>query len=125
MLGMVAEYHRRVTAERTAEAKRRAIEDGRPPFPNIPPGYRQRADGRLEPRPTEATIVGDAFALRATGAPVREVRDFLRTKGIDRSFHGVQAMLASRIYLGELHFGALANTEAHPAIVDESTWAKV
>jgi DNA invertase Pin-like site-specific DNA recombinase len=125
MLGMVAEYHRRVTAERTAEAKRRAIDDGRPPFPNIPPGYRQRDDGRLEPHPTEATIVRDAFALRATGVPVREVRDFLRANGIERSFHGVQAMLTSRIYLGELHFGALANLDAHLAIVDRVTWAKV
>jgi DNA invertase Pin-like site-specific DNA recombinase len=62
MLGMVAEYHRRVTDERTREAKRRAIADGRPTFPNVPPGYRQRGDGRLEPHPTEAIVVRDAFA---------------------------------------------------------------
>ena len=36
MLGMVAEYHRRVTAERTSEAKRRAIADGRPTFGRHP-----------------------------------------------------------------------------------------
>jgi site-specific DNA recombinase len=125
MLGMVAEYHRRVTAERTSEAKRRAIADGRPTFPNIPPGLRQREDDRLEPHPTEATIVRDAFALRASGATVREVREFLRTNGIERSFHGVQAMLASRMYLGELHFGELVNKDAHPAIVDPATWQKV
>src|SRR5262245_60817826 len=57
MLGMVAEYHRLVTAERTAEAKRRAIDDGRPTFPNVPAGLRKRDNGRLEPHPTEATIV--------------------------------------------------------------------
>jgi hypothetical protein len=125
MLGMVAEYDRRVTAERTSEAKRRAIADGRPTFPNIPPGLRQRKDGRLEPHPAEATVVRDAFDLRASGATVREVRDFLRAKGIERSFHGVQAMLTSRMYLGELRFGELVNKDAHPAIVDVGTWQKV
>ncbi len=125
MLGMVAEYHRRVTAERTSEAKRRAIADGRPTFPNIPPGLHQRKDGRLEPHPTEATIVRDAFDLRASGATVREVREFLRENGIERSFHGVQAMLTSRMYLGELRFGDLVNEDAHPAIVELATWQKV
>lgn len=125
MLGMVAEYHRRVTAERTAEAKRRAIADGRPTFANIPPGLRQRDDGRLEPHPDEATIVRDAFELRASGAPVREVREYLREHGIERSFHGVQAMLTSRMYLGELRFGELVNPDSHPAIVPVDVWQKV
>jgi site-specific DNA recombinase len=125
MLGMVAEYHRRVTAERTSEAKRRAIADGRPTFDRIPPGLRQRDDKRIEPHPTESTIVRDAFELRASGATVREVRDFLRANGIERSYHGVQAMLGSRMYLGELRFGELVNTDSHPAIVDLATWQKV
>lgn len=125
MLGMVAEYHRRVTAERTAEAKRRAIADGRPTFANIPPGLRQRDDGRLEPHPDEATIVRDAFELRASGSPVREVREYLREHGIERSFHGVQAMLTSRMYLGELRFGELVNPDSHPAIVPVDVWQKV
>jgi len=125
MLGAVSEYHRRVTAERTADAKRRAIADGRPTFANIPPGLRLRKDGRLEPHPKEAKIVRDAFDLRASGAPVREVRDFLRARGIERSFHGVQAMLASRMYLGELRFGELVNDESHVAIVKADVWQKV
>jgi DNA invertase Pin-like site-specific DNA recombinase len=125
MLGMVAEYHRRVTAERTAEAKRRALERGVPPFPNIPPGLRQRKDGRLEPNPKEAKFVRKAFELRASGATVMEVREYLRNHGIERSFHGVQTMLTSRIYLGELRFGELVNKNAHPPIVDAKTWSKV
>lgn len=125
MLGMVAEYHRRVTAERTSEAKRRAIEDGRPTFPNVPPGYRQRDDGRLEPHPTEARVVRDAFDLRARGATIREVRELLRQHGIERSYHGVQSLLTSRIVLGELRFGELVNAGSHPAIVDQATWSKV
>jgi site-specific DNA recombinase len=124
-LGAVAEYHRNVTAERTAEAKRRAIARGVPTFNNIPPGLRQRDDGTLEPHPVEAPIVVEAFRLRAEGATVMQTRAYLREHGIERSFHGTQAILTSRMYRGELRFGDLVNTESHPAIVDAETWARV
>jgi DNA invertase Pin-like site-specific DNA recombinase len=125
LLGAVSEYARRVTAERTADAKRRAVERGIPPFPNIPPGYRQAKDGRLEPHPKEATVVAEAFRLRADGSTVKEVRDCLRRHGIERSYHGVQALLGSRIVLGELRFGQSVNADSHPAIVDTGTWQRV
>jgi site-specific DNA recombinase len=125
MLGAVAEYARRVTAERTADAKRRAVARGVPPFPNVPPGYRRAPDGRLEPHPDEARAVAEAFRLRANGATVMEVREHLRQHGIDRTFHGTQALLTSRIVLGELRFGATVNLESHPAIVDAGTWGRV
>lgn len=124
-LGAVAEYHRNVTAERTAEAKRRAIARGVPTFAKIPPGYRQREDGTLKVEAKEARVIRDAFAARANGATVMETRELLRAGGIERSFHGTQAILTSRIYLGELRFGELVNTASHPAIVDADTWAKV
>jgi DNA invertase Pin-like site-specific DNA recombinase len=124
-LGAVAEYHRNVTAERTAEAKRRAIARGVPTFSKIPPGYRQRDDGTLEVRPKEAKTVAEAFRQRAEGATVMETRDYLREHGIERSYHGTQAILTSRMYLGELRFGELVNTASHPAIVDADTWARV
>lgn len=125
MLGAVAEYARRVTAERTQDAKRRAVERGVPPFPRIPPGYRRREDGRLEPHPGEAVAVADAFRLRAGGATVMEVREHLRSNGIERSFHGTQALLGSRVMLGELTFGKLVNLNSHPALIDAETWGKV
>jgi site-specific DNA recombinase len=125
MLGLVAEYHRRSTSERTADAKRRAVARGVPPFPNVPPGYRRREDGSLEPHPKHARAVADAFRLRAGGATVMKVREHLRRHGIERSFHGTTSLLASRIVLGELHFGDLVNAESHPAIVDARTWQAV
>lgn len=124
-LGAVAEYHRNVTAERTAEAKRRAIARGVPTFAKIPPGYRRRDDGRLEPHPAESVAVADAFRRRAEGATVMEVREHLRANGIERSFHGTTSLLASRIYLGELRFGELLNVQSHPPIVDPGTFAAV
>jgi DNA invertase Pin-like site-specific DNA recombinase len=125
MLGAVSEYHRRVTSERTADAKRRAIAEGRLTFPNVPPGYRKREDGRLEPHPEEAAVVADAFRLRASGATVVEVRGFLREHGIQRTFHGTQSLLTSRIVLGELHFGELENLDSHVPIVPRDVWQKV
>jgi DNA invertase Pin-like site-specific DNA recombinase len=52
--GMLAEHQRRVAAERTSFAERRAVAEGVPPFPNVPPGYRRRDDRRPEPDPNEA-----------------------------------------------------------------------
>jgi site-specific DNA recombinase len=125
MLGMVAEYHRRVTGERTQDAKRRAVARGVPPFPNIPPGYRRKSDGRLEPHPQHAKAVAKAFRLRADGATVMDVRDYLRKRGIERSFHGTSALLASRVVLGELRFGDLVNTDSHRGIVEPAVWQAV
>jgi site-specific DNA recombinase len=125
MMGMVAEYHRRVTAERTADAKRRAVARGVPPFPNVPPGYRQRDNGTLKPDPKQAKVVAEAFRLRAEGATVMEVREHLRQHGIARSFHGTTALLGSRILLGELRFGEIVNMDSHPPIVDAGLWQRV
>jgi hypothetical protein len=54
-----------------------------------------------------------------------QVRDFLRENGIDRSFHGTQSLLRSRIVLGELHFGELVNVESHLPIVPLGVWQEV
>jgi len=124
MLGLVAEYARRSTSERTADAKRRAVLRGVPPFPNVPPGYRKLADGRLEPD-KYASAVAEAFGMREQGATIAEVRVYLTSQGVKRSFHGVQALLGSRIVLGELHFGKLVNEAAHEAIVDRDVWRRV
>jgi site-specific DNA recombinase len=125
LLGAVSEYHRRMAAERTEDAKRRAVDRGVPPFPNVPPGYRRREDGRLEPHAVESKAVADAFRLRAEGATVMAVREHLRRHGIERSFHGVQALLASRVVLGELRFGRFFNPDAWTAIVEPSVWHAV
>lgn len=125
LLGAVSEYHRRVTAERTQDAKRRAVARGVPPFPNVPPGYRRTGEGKLEPHPEHAPVVAETFRRRAEGATVMNVRAYLREHGIERTFHGTQALLSSRIVLGELHFGQLANTDSHIGIVDAATWQAV
>ena len=123
----------KVTAERAPDARRRAVARGVPPFANIPPGYRRvtrLTNGKavtvgLEPDPETAPAVAEAFQLRERGATIAEVRAHLAARGIKRSYHGTQALLESRVVLGELHFGELANERAHEPIVDRSTWRRV
>jgi DNA invertase Pin-like site-specific DNA recombinase len=126
MLGTVSEYQRRTAAERSREAQTRAIARGVAPWPNIPPGYVRGANGRLVVDEAAAAAVKQAYALRADGATIAEVRAHLAACGIERSYHGVTVLLGSRIVLGEIHFGDYEpNLRAHPAIVDRDTWLAV
>jgi DNA invertase Pin-like site-specific DNA recombinase len=125
-IGMVSEYQRRSSAERSAEGQAAAIARGAIPFPNVPPGYIRGADGVLTRDPATAPIVAEAFARRAAGATIAEVRAYLTGKGIRRSYHGVTALLGSRIMLGEVHFGDYEpNLSAHEAIVERDVWQAV
>jgi DNA invertase Pin-like site-specific DNA recombinase len=125
MLGMVAEYHRRVTAERTIEAKRGAVARGVAPFPNLPPWLRRGPDGEIELDPENSRTVKEAVRRRAEGATIAEVRGYLGNHGIKRSYHGTQALLTSRMLLGELHFGDLVNEHAFPALIGPELWQRL
>jgi Recombinase zinc beta ribbon domain len=53
-------------------------------------------------------------------------RRFLAKNGIERSISGVESMLRSRMYLGEIHFGELHNLKAHePIIKDRAPFERV
>jgi DNA invertase Pin-like site-specific DNA recombinase len=124
MLGAVSEYQRRTAKERNGHAQRDAVERGVAPWPNIPPGYVRGEDGVLIPHPVEVPAVAQAFQLRGDGKTIKEVRAHLKANGIERAHHGVQAMLKSRVYLGEIHFGKLVNLNAHEPIVDPDVWRR-
>lgn len=122
LIGSVNEYVRRATSERSREAVIRAVRRGVLPYANVPPGLRRRTDGTLEPDPTLAPVVARAVGMRSEGATIRDIRSFLAGHDIRRSYHGVQALLRSRVLLGEIHFGSLANLQAHEPIVDRDIW---
>lgn len=124
MIGAVSEYYRRSVKERAGEAQAMAVARGVVPWPRIPPGYERGPDGILT-RSDEAPVVAEAFELRAKSRTLAEVRQFLHTHGISRSYHGVQSLLGSRVYLGEIHFGELRNTAAHEPIVSLDLWKRV
>lgn len=124
LIGAVNEYQRRSAKERAGAAQADAVARGVVPWPNVPAGYQRGASGVLEPSDDAPAVTG-AFRLRADGATIRAVREHLRAAGIERSYHGVQAMLCSRVYLGEIHFGALVNTDAHEPLIDVGVWQAV
>lgn len=121
----VHRYVRRVGAERSREAQVAAIARGVAPWPRIPPGYRRSDDGTLAPDPATRHVVAEAFDMRVGGSTLQAIREHLRANGIDRSYHGVSGLLASRVVLGELHFGDYEpNLAAWPAIVDQDVWQR-
>jgi hypothetical protein len=48
-----------------------------------------------------------------------EIQAFLAENEIERSISGVESMLRSRMYLGEIHFGELYNLHAHEPIIED------
>jgi DNA invertase Pin-like site-specific DNA recombinase len=125
LLGAVADYQRRMTKERTNEARRRAIDRGIPASATVVPGYRKGPDRRLVVDEHEAATVRQAFELRAEGGSWRQVRDFLADHGITRTLGGVMKLLSSRTVLGELRHGEHVNKTSHPAIVSHVLWKRV
>jgi site-specific DNA recombinase len=125
MMGAVSEYFRRSAKERSAEGQARAVARGATPWARVPLGYDRRDDGTLEPDHDEIPIIVRVFEMRASGASISAIREMLKSHGIDRSHRGVQVMLASRVYLGEIHFGKLVNLHAHEPIIERELWNRV
>jgi site-specific DNA recombinase len=125
MMGAVSEYFRRSAKERSAEGQARAVARGAVPWAREQLGYSRREDGTFQLDPQTAPLARRAFEMRAEGASIKQVRAMLTEHGVKRSYRGVQVMLASRTYLGEVHFGKLVNPDAHEPIVDRELWGRV
>lgn len=124
MLGAVSEYYRRSIGERIHASDARAIRRGVPPFPRIPLGYARNPAGVLEPN-QHAPLAVEAFTMRANGESWQTIRAYLADHGHNYTVGGLRAMLANRIYLGELRFGKLHNPTAHDPIIDPELFARV
>lgn len=124
LVGAVHEYVRRSSTEKSAEAQADSVARGVVPFPSVPPGLALDETNRVV-HTGEMAVVRKAFEMRAAGATIKEVRAFLRGRGIERSHHGVSAMLANRLYLGEIHFGRLVNLKAHKPAIERDLFNRV
>ena len=100
-------------------AQARAVARGVYPHPKIPVGYVRGENGVLVVEPAAAKVVVQAFQRRDQGASLVEIQAWLAENGIERALSGVAWMLRSRMYLGEIHFGELHNTQAHEAIIKD------
>ena len=123
LLGAVNEYQRRTTTERTAGAQARAVARGATPWARVPSAT-TAANGTLSPNP-DGPDRPAGVKMRADGESITQIRKMLKSHGVERSHRGVQVMLASRIYLGEVHFGKLVNLTAHEPIIDRELWTRV
>lgn len=126
MIGMVSEYQSRQARERSVNAVTSSIARGVIPFGQVPPGLLLDTTNRLVHDPVLAPVVRDAFRLRADeGWTIKEVREFLRGHGVERSYHGVQSLLGSSLLVGEMKFGTRGNESVCEPIVDRDVWERV
>jgi DNA invertase Pin-like site-specific DNA recombinase len=128
LLAGQAYQYRETVRQRWQAAKERAITDGRI-VGRAPVGYMRDPNGRLTPDPQTGPAVAAAFDLRAAGAPLRDVGDFLEARGVRSSrdseawaWQSVKDLLSRRVYLGELRLGDLVNLDAHDPLTDLPTW---
>ena len=93
---------------------------------NAPTGYDRGDDGRLTPN-RDAATVAEAFRARGQGANLSEVARLLdeqgvrptwqKTRGGRWSSSSARAILANRVYSGEISAEGVVNSGAHPPIV--------
>ena len=119
MLGSVFQSFAEITGEKVTAAQARAVARGVYPHPRIPVGYVRGENGVLVVEPAAAKVVVQAFKRRDLGASLVEIQALLAENGIERALSGVASILRSRMYLGEIHFGELHNTQAHEAIIKD------
>jgi DNA invertase Pin-like site-specific DNA recombinase len=126
VMGAAFQYYAEVTGEKVAAAQERVVARGVLPNSRISPGYVRGGDGVLVVERPKARIVVQAFKRRDRGPSPVETQSLLGENGIVRSISGVESMLRSRMYLGEIHFGELHNTRAHePIIKDRALFERV
>ena len=121
----------RLAREKVRSAHERAVADGIPPYAPVP-GYVKGEDGRFYVVDELKPIIREAFAMRDRQQPasINTIRRFLREHGIVRSYAGVESMLRSETYIGNIAFGKgkateLRNDGAFEGIVDPDVWHRV
>jgi site-specific DNA recombinase len=88
-----------------------------------PVGYRRERDGRLVPDEQAASVVAEAFRMRATGTSYTKIAAFLDQHGVvpagssNWSTSGVITLLKNPAYLGQARSGATVNDHAHAPLV--------
>jgi site-specific DNA recombinase len=129
LLGMFAEFERSTIIDRvinglTAKAGKGKWTGGTRPY-----GYLVDQD-RLSPHPQEAPVLREIFGLYVTARlGTRTIANQLNTRGLRNrtgkpwSGHNIGRLLANRVYRGEVHFRDVVATDAHPALIDETTFA--
>jgi hypothetical protein len=114
----------RLAREKVRSAHVEAVADGIPPYAAVP-GYAKGADGRFVVVEELVPVIREAFAMRDRSVSINTIRRYLADYGIKRSYAGVESLLRSETYLGNIKFGDLRNDGCFPAIIDSDVWHRV
>ena len=131
LLGMFAEFERSTIIDRVINGMTAKAGKGKWTGGTRPYGYLvDHDDDRLTPHPTEAPVLREIFDLYVTARlGTRTIANQLNSRGMRNrtgkpwSGHNIGRILANRVYLGEVHFRDVVATDAHPALIDETTFA--
>ena len=110
-------------------AKSRAVARGVHIGPT-PVGYRREKSKPLEPHPVYGPAVTELFARAASRRmPDTELARWMtrrapRETGAPWQPSEIRRWLRNRVYLGEVRYGGLVNSEAHPPLTDAETWQR-
>jgi len=85
------------------------------------PGYEKGEDGVLIP--SEPHVIQHAYEL-AGGSGIGQAMAYLQEKLPQRVWTAstTRRLLGSRVYLGEVNYGGMANTKAHKPLVSRRAW---
>jgi DNA invertase Pin-like site-specific DNA recombinase len=125
MLGAVSQYYSEIISEKVRPAHERAVAQGVAPYAPVP-GYKrnEKATRFVVDKPL-VPVIREAFRMRDRGESINTIRRYLAEHGVKRSYAGVESMLASETYLGNVVFGKLRHDGAHPAIIDRDLFNRV
>lgn len=120
LAGVLAWDESRRSSMRITGSKMKRFEDGywntKPPFGYV--NEKQPEGGSiLVAKPGESELVTGMFEQYATGKhSLRDIQRWVNNQGIDKpkSRRGINQILASRVYLGEVPFGKYVNSQFHP-----------
>jgi site-specific DNA recombinase len=108
--GVIAQYERELTRERTMRGRRERARAGLIVGGRVPYGYRYDA-GRLVPDPERAEIAREIFRLYNAGQSMREIALYLRASraptwsGRQWGHSSVRRILVNETYAGTAYFG--------------------
>jgi hypothetical protein len=114
----------RYAREKVRAAHVAAVADGIPPYAPVP-GYAKGPEGRFVVVKKLRPVVREAFRMRDRGDSINTIRRYLAEHGVKRSYAGIESMLQSETYLGNVVFGELRKDGAHEAIIKPDLWRRV
>ena len=128
--GVIAQYERELTRERTMRGKRERAKSGKRVGGRTPLGYIDEA-GSLIVQEDSAAVARQIFGWYDAGLSLLEITRRLRASGVPtRSgkpwwYTAVRAILANEVYAGVAHWGADRIVIPVPALVTREQWERV